>query len=60
MERRVAILKKVEPVLEQAIKVLMSVVDMKGSVKAEAPPAPPPPPPPPAPTPQIDLAALLQ
>ena len=46
-----AILKKVEPVLEQAIKVLMSVVDTKGLAKAEAPPAPPPPPTPPAPAP---------
>ena len=51
-----AILKKVEPILEQAIKVLMSVVDVKSMAKAEAPP--PPPPPPPA-APQIDLAALL-
>jgi hypothetical protein len=48
MERRMAILKKVEPILEQAIKVLMSVVDVKSMAKAEAPPPPPPPPPPPA------------
>lgn len=47
MERRVGILKKVEPVLEQAIKILMSVVDVKPQPqpKAEAPPPPPPPPP---------------
>ena len=45
-----AILKQVEPILEQAIKVLNSVVDMKGmgkAAKAAATPPPPPPPPPP-------------
>jgi len=45
-----AILKQVEPILESAIKVLNSVVDLKGMAsakKAAAPPPPPPPPPPP-------------
>ena len=32
MERRMAILQKVEPILESAIKILTQVVDVKGMV----------------------------
>jgi len=40
MERRMAILHKVEPVLENAIKILNTVIDPKAMAKAQ--PAPPP------------------
>ena len=45
MERRMAILHQVEPILESAIKILTQVVDVKGMMGV-AKPAPPPPPPP--------------
>ena len=51
MERRMAILKQVEPILESAIKILTQVIDIKGMgnlsglMGAQAPPPPPPPPP---------------
>ena len=66
MERRMAILKTVEPILIQAINTLTKVIDIKGMM----PQAPPPPPPEPvalpepepiaAPAPPVDLAKLLQ
>ena len=34
MERRMAILQKVEPILESAIKILTSVIDVRGMVAA--------------------------
>lgn len=63
MERRMAILKQVEPILESAIKILTQVIDVKGMMGLPAAkPATPPPPPPvvsaPAET-QPDLSSQL-
>jgi hypothetical protein len=64
MERRMAILKTVEPILEGAIKTLNQVIDIRGMMGAMQPPkaaAPTPPPEMEAPEqesvagPQIDL-----
>ena len=62
MERRMAILKQVEPVLEQAIKTLTQVIDIKGMMPKPKPKEPelPPPPKEEDPTSQVDLAALLK
>ena len=47
MERRMAILHQVEPILESAIKILTQVIDVKGMMGVPAAkPSPPPPPPP--------------
>lgn len=62
MERRMAILKQVEPVLESAIKTLSQVIDVKGMMpkKKPEPELPPPPPKEEDPINQVDLAALLK
>jgi hypothetical protein len=61
MERRMAILKQVEPVLESAIKTLSQVIDIKGMMpKKPKEPELPPPPKEEDPTSQVDLAALLK
>ena len=52
MERRMAILRQVEPILESAIKILTQVIDVKGMMPLpKAPAAVAAPPPPPAPEP---------
>jgi len=37
MERRMSILKKVEPILESAIKLIYQVIDVKNMPRAAAP-----------------------
>ena len=58
-ERRLGILKQVEPIIENAVKTLEGVINLQGSPLA--PPRPPPPPPPP-PAPEsngLDLESLF-
>lgn len=59
MERRMAILHKVEPVLENAIKILNTVIDPKSFAKVQQPTPPPQPIYTPASSSNIDLSSLL-